>query len=119
MFACCVTFIQTARDRWPPATVRCAAPDATKSHIGQSERMDAGGARVESRTADDALAVPAAGTPDATVALEPLASASRRDRRLRRHLLVADILAGALAGAVTALFAGLPAADVPLVALAV
>jgi exopolysaccharide biosynthesis polyprenyl glycosylphosphotransferase len=81
--------------------------------------MDAGSARVKSRISGDDLALAGAVTPDAAFALEPLASAARRDLRLRRHLLAADVLAGSLVGALTALVAGLPLAQVPVVAVAV
>lgn len=81
--------------------------------------MDAGSARVESRISGDDLALAGAVTPDAAFALEPVASAARRDLRLRRHLLAADVLAGSFVGALTALVAGLPLAQVPVVAVAV
>jgi exopolysaccharide biosynthesis polyprenyl glycosylphosphotransferase len=81
--------------------------------------MEAGGARVGSRIRDDDLALPADVAPHAAFALEPLASAGRRDLRLRRHLLAADVLAGSFVGAVTALVSGLAPAQVPAVAVAV
>jgi exopolysaccharide biosynthesis polyprenyl glycosylphosphotransferase len=74
---------------------------------------------VKSRILGDDLALAGAVTPDAAFALEPLASAGRRDLRLRRHLLAADVLAGSFVGALTALVAGLPLAHVPVVAVAV
>ena len=76
-----------------------------------------GGGRVTSRMASDGLAL--AVTPDTTLALEPLASAERRDLRLRRHLLAADVLAGSLVGALTALVSGLAPAWAPVLAVAV
>jgi exopolysaccharide biosynthesis polyprenyl glycosylphosphotransferase len=83
-----------------------------------------GGSTIEPRLSTDAIA------PDAGGALRPLADAlahhhppvaapDTRDRQLRRHLLSADVLAGGVAGALTAMLAGLPAAHLPLLALAV
>jgi exopolysaccharide biosynthesis polyprenyl glycosylphosphotransferase len=81
--------------------------------------MEAEGARVERRIRGQGLAVSGIVTPDASVALEPLASAGRRDLRLRRHLLAADVLAGSFVGALCALVAGLAPARIPEVAVAV
>ena len=47
------------------------------------------------------------------------AASSGRNRTLRRQLLKADVLAGCVAGALTALLAGIPLAELPVVALAV
>jgi exopolysaccharide biosynthesis polyprenyl glycosylphosphotransferase len=81
--------------------------------------MEAGSARVDRRIAGEELALSGTVTPDAAVALEPLASATRRDLLLRRHLLAADVLAGSFVGALTALIAGLAPSQVPIVAVAV
>jgi exopolysaccharide biosynthesis polyprenyl glycosylphosphotransferase len=98
--------------------------------------MEAGSARLEGRigghgdAAREHPEVSDAISPNGTVVLRPLgegfahhpaaaSSAATRDRRLRRQLLSADVIAGVLAGALTAVLAGLGAAQVPLVALAV
>jgi exopolysaccharide biosynthesis polyprenyl glycosylphosphotransferase len=98
--------------------------------------MEAGRARVEGRRArKGSSTIEQPGAPDAftregAVVLRPLgdgfthhhaarSAAASRDRRLRRQLLSADVLAGSLAGVLTAILAGLDAAQIPVVALAV
>jgi exopolysaccharide biosynthesis polyprenyl glycosylphosphotransferase len=97
--------------------------------------MEAGSARVKGRRAGHGGSVEQPGSPDAitsegAVLLRPVgdsfahhaaarSAAAGRDRRLRRQLLSADVLAGSVAGALTAVFAGLDPAMIPVVALAV
>jgi exopolysaccharide biosynthesis polyprenyl glycosylphosphotransferase len=98
--------------------------------------MEAGSARLEGRTGGHGGSPPEqpelsdAISPDGAVVLRPVGggfahrpaaatSAATRDRRLRRQLLGADVIAGSVAGALTAVLAGLDAAQIPFVANAV
>ena len=98
--------------------------------------MEAGRMRVKVRraghgsSAPEQSPTPDAITPKGAVLLRPLADgfahhptarsvAAGRNRRLRRQLLSADVLAGSVAGALTAVLAGLEPALIPVVALAV
>jgi exopolysaccharide biosynthesis polyprenyl glycosylphosphotransferase len=95
--------------------------------------MEAGTTRAKGRRAAQGGSVteqPRDITSDGAVLLRPLgdgfahhaaarSAAAGRDRRLRRYLLGADVLAGSIAGALTAVVAGLAPAMIPVVALAV